>query len=184
MKRIIIAGGPCTGKTTLINALKEKFPDAYYAPEAAESVIARELDRAKADENYTPIVPWTEYEKFVPLVIDESLVIESAIPDDVEIAFLDRSLIDNFAYFEINNYHDYHDLVQEKVADAKYDMALICEPVGIHETTEIRREDAEQAAKVHGIIKDVYKKSGIKIVEIPFVTVPERVDIVSDVLQY
>ncbi|MCL1877181.1 ATP-binding protein [Candidatus Saccharibacteria bacterium] len=183
MKKIVITGGPCTGKTTLINALKEKFPDAYFVEEPAAAVIARELDRAKIDANYAPIVPWAEYEKFVPLVVDESIKIESEIPRDAEVAFLDRSLIDNFVYFDINNFHEFDDMVRAKIADAHYDFALICEPVGMFEATDIRREDADQAAKLHQLTREVYEKSGLEIITIPFVTVPERVEIVAELLR-
>lgn len=179
MKKIIIAGGPHTGKTTLLNALKTEFPDAYFVSEASGTVIEHELGRAKVDPDYTPIVPWMDYEKFVPLVVEQSIKTESEIPDDVSVAFLDRSLIDNFVYFDINNFHKFDQEVKKQVAAARYDLVLICEPVGDFEPTEVRRENAEQATKIHRLTKEVYQKSGLPIIEIPPVSVIERVAIVK-----
>lgn len=98
MQKIPISGGPCTGKTTLIDALSEEFPDAHFVSEPAERVIRREVDAHIADPLHAPVFPMTDYLSFLPLVVAESEELEAAIPHSAELVFQDRSLIDNLGY--------------------------------------------------------------------------------------
>ncbi len=102
MKKIPISGGPHTGKTTLFEALKKEFPKAYFVPEPAEIVIQRQRDKQKLDSNYKGIFPVTNYQAFMPLVIEESLKLEAIIPLETKIVFQDRCLIDNIGYACLN----------------------------------------------------------------------------------
>jgi len=53
MHKIPISGGPHTGKTTLFNALRAEFADAYFLAEPASMVMDREMKK----EQETPAIP-------------------------------------------------------------------------------------------------------------------------------
>lgn len=181
MYKIPISGGPHTGKTTLLNALRKEFPSAYFVDEPAERVITRELEREQKEEGYRGIFPVTSYSAFVPLVIAESLELEAAIPD-VTISFQDRSLIDNIGYGTLNQQTVAFPELERHIAAAGYAFALFCEPVGTYSATAVRHETAEQARETHEHLAAAYNNSGINVIHLPAVPVPDRVEMVSQAI--
>ncbi len=177
--KIPISGGPCTGKTTLVEALHERFPDAYFVDEPATRVIDRELDFAARHEDYEPKVPWLDYPNFAPLAIVESEALEDVIPYEAGVTFLDRSLVDNIAYGRINGFEDLIPDVERKIWFARYSFALICQPLEQYMATEVRRETAEEALFTHAAIEEAYRESGLEVVALPPVSIADRVSLVE-----
>jgi predicted ATPase len=182
MQKIPISGGPHSGKTTLLEALKVEFPDAYFVPEPAETVITRELAKQAIDASYEPIVPWIDYTTFGPAVADESEILEGQIPSSADLVFQDRSLIDTIGYCKLNKLDRFIPEVQRRVNLARYAFALFCEPVGDYTATEIRRETAAEAQLTHDYLGRAYDQSGIPIVHLPAVSVAERLMIIRTAL--
>jgi predicted ATPase len=179
MKKIPISGGPHSGKTTLLEALYSEFDDAYFVAEPAEQVITRELAKQSEDAAYTPNVPWIDYSKFGPEVADESVRLEADIPDDANLVFQDRSLIDTIAYCRLNGFERFIPEVERRIKIAKYSFALFCEPVGTYTATEVRRETVEEARKTHDFLAEAYDQSGISVIHLLAVPVPERLSLVK-----
>ncbi len=182
MRKFPISGGPNSGKTTLLGALKTEFPGAYFVPEPAETVITRELAKEAENPSYEPVVPWVDYTKFGPVVADESEILESDIPDGVDIVFQDRSLIDTIAYARLNGFEAFVPEVRRRVKLAGYTLALFCEPVGVHTITAIRRETADEARITHDYLAQAYDETGIPVVHLPAVSVKDRLQIVREAL--
>ncbi len=182
-EKIPISGGPHTGKTTLLEALRVQFPDAHFVPEPATNVITRELETERANPSHKPRVPWVDYRQFGPLVAEESEVLESDIPEAATIAFQDRSLIDTIAYSRLNNFDEFVPEVSRRVAIARYSFALICQPVGEYTTTTVRRETQDEALQTHLEIERAYNESGIEVISIPAISTNERVALITEVLQ-
>jgi predicted ATPase len=183
-EKIPISGGPHTGKTTLLEALRVRFPEAYFVPEPATNVITRELEAERINPDHKPRVPWVDYRQFGPLVAEESEILEADIPETVTVAFQDRSLIDTIAYSRLNGFDEFVPEVQRRVALARYSFALICQPVGEYTATTVRRETKDEALQTHAAIERAYDESGIEIVSLPAVDVDERVELVAKALQY
>jgi predicted ATPase len=178
MRKIPISGGPHSGKTTLLEALGIEFEGAYFVAEPAERVIMRELARQTEDPTYTANVPWLDYSKFGPEVADESVVLEADIPEDTDLVFQDRSLIDTIAYCRLNDFESFIPEVERRIKVARYSLALFCEPVGTYTATDVRRETAEEAQRTHDFLAEAYDNSGITVIHLPAVPVPERIDII------
>lgn len=178
MRKIVISGGPHSGKTTIFDALQSDFTDAYFVPEPAETVIRRELGRQALDTSYTPKVPWIDYTAFAPLVVAESIALEEAIPETVDVSFQDRSLIDNIAYRKLNDMEHSVQEVHELAVAANYSLALFCEPVGSYATTQIRREVIEEARLTHDYLTEAYDQFPIQVIHLPAVSVKERLQII------
>lgn len=182
MRKIPISGGPHSGKTTLLEALGAEFADAYFVAEPAERVITRELARQAEDPTYTPNVPWLDYSKFGPEVVDESVVLEAVIPEATDLVFQDRSLIDTIAYCRLNGFEDFIPEVERRIKVARYSLALFCESVGAYTATDVRRETAEEAQRTHDFLAEAYDSSGITVIHLPAVPVPERISIIRSAI--
>jgi predicted ATPase len=178
MRKIPISGGPHSGKTTLLEALRVEYEDAYFVPEPAERVITRELTKQADEADYVPIVPWLNYHTFGPEVADESVALESKIPHSADLVFQDRSLIDTIAYCRLNQFEDFIPEVETRIRVARYTLALFCEPVGTYTATDVRRETAEEAQRTHDYLAEAYDNSGITVIHLPAVSVVERLAIV------
>jgi len=183
MRKIPISGGPHSGKTTLLEALSGEFEDAYFVSEPAERVITRELAKQAEDATYTPNVPWIDYSKFGPEVADESVSLEAEIPDVADLVFQDRSLIDTIAYCRLNDFESFIPEVERRIKVARYSLALFCEPVGTYTATEVRRETAEEAKRTHDFLAESYDHSGITVIHLPAVPVPERLSIIRSAIE-
>lgn len=170
MRKIPISGGPHTGKTTLLNALKLEYPEACFVEEPAERVIAAELKREEEGQSYQGTFPWNNYPAFARLVVDESLTLEAAIPPDADIVFQDRSLVDNIGYGRLNGYEDLIEEVELHTRLARYAFALFCEPVGTYTQTVVRRETLEEAQTTHQHLSVAYRESGLSVVHLPAVS--------------
>lgn len=178
MHKIPISGGPHSGKTTLLEALRVEYGDAYFVSEPAERVITRELTKQTGDIRYVPNVPWLDYSKFGPEVTNESVVLEDEIPDSADLVFQDRSLIDTIAYCRLNQFEHFIPRVERLISVARYSFALFCEPVGTYTATDVRRETAEEAQRTHNSLTEAYDNSGIRVVHLPAIQVSERLSIV------
>lgn len=182
MRKIIISGGPHTGKTTLLNKLKERHPYIHYVSESATNVIEKEKRKELEDSNYVGKFPWNNYPEFGKLVIQESLILESEIPQETKIVILDRSLIDTLAYARLENCDFLIPSVKSLIESANYDTVLFCDFVGEYSATDIRHEDEEKARKTHNYLLRAYDESDLKLVHIPSVSVEDRVGLVSKLL--
>lgn len=182
MRKVPISGGPHTGKTTLLNALRIEYPDAYFVEEPAERVIADQLKREENSQSYTGIFPWNNYPAFARLAINESLMLEADTPDDIELVFQDRSLVDNIGYGRLNGYHDLIPEIEERIRLARYTLALFCEPVGQYTPTLIRRESPEEAQRTHEYLSTAYDESELTVVHLPAISVADRLQVVRGVV--
>ena len=66
--KYIITGGPCVGKTTVLEKLA--FKGFETVSESSRIVIDYERKKAETDQLYNPIYPHTDLAKFQLLVLD------------------------------------------------------------------------------------------------------------------
>ena len=96
---MVITGGPCSGKTRLIECLSKL--GFCTVPEAAIQIIQELIERVGFDDQ----IRWREAHstRFQKLVMDRQRLLESKIPTHHELVFLDRGLHDGLAYL---SHHD------------------------------------------------------------------------------
>ena len=181
-KKIIISGGPHTGKTTLLEALKKVCPNAGFISEPASKVIERELRENKKNISHKPALPWTDRRLFNEKVIEEYIAQEKNLKDTVEVYFLDRSLFDSLAYCRYLGYDDLAEYVQAQIKLARYDVVLFCMPVGSYSKSEARSEDEKEAFAIHKALLETYRASGLPLTELPNIPLEGRVKIVTDLV--
>lgn len=172
MRKIVISGGPHTGKTSLVNALSEKYPEYNYTPEPASSVLE---ELALQEGSYWRDI-FNSPLRFCTACMWKSLQLEKAINTEREISFQDRSLVDTIAYSRRDNCAELVPIVKSLAENALYDMVLFCEPVGeISDRIETDRE----AQVTHQLLRSAYEEMDIPVMGIPAISLEDRVQLVE-----
>ena len=169
MKRIVITGGPSSGKTTLINKLKET---GYFCFDeiSREIIHNQKIIQSEKDLSFEQIV----FEKRIKQFHSAKTGIQ----------FYDRSFIDGLAYMQLNGIkvpENYLQLAKE----LKYFNTVFIAPFWseIYVNDSERLEDIIQAEKIFIKLKEIYTTLGYKVIIIPKDTVSNRVQFIKDYLQ-
>jgi len=182
MKKIIITGGPHTGKTTLLDALKAKHPQHCYVPEPATIVIEAEQHRENTEEGYVGTFPWNNYPAFGLKVIQQSLDLEKDLDSKSGLVILDRSLIDTVAYARMNDCEHLLPDLYKKIEAAQYQKAFFCDFVGSYQSNNVRSESFEEAQATQQALRIAYQEPNIQVIDMPAVSIDERIQILEDTL--
>ena len=175
MRKMILSGGPHTGKTTLMNGLRRELTTGvHFVPEPAEILITEELEKEARQPGYRGVFPTTRYADFVGMVVAKSVELEKAIPPGVDTAILDRSLIDNIGYARLNGQEHLVPAIQRMVVAAQYSTVLICDFVGEYTQTAVRPESWEFAQSIHEHLLEAYNEADITVVHLPAMDVESR----------
>lgn len=175
--KIVITGGPHTGKTTL---MKELSRYGIIVPESATILIDQERMREKVDPGHAPIYPMESPIDFQHSVARITEGMESAVRESQDIlVFHDRGLIDNLVFARHRDSIDENEDARmvRAIRRAKYDKAFICEPVGSYQKTEVRSEDEQESLEIHALLRKTYKEF-MHLISIPAISVLERVNLV------
>ncbi|MEM7790036.1 MAG: ATP-binding protein [Verrucomicrobiota bacterium] len=151
MKRIVITGAECTGKSTLAQALS-----GYYGePWTAEFVrnYVDETDRELGVEDLEPIA------RGQLALEDESL------SKATRFVIHDTNLLSSIIYAN-HYYNKVIDWVNDAFLGREYHLYLFCQPDIPWKADPKQRESAEERARLH----DVFKAS-IKRLELPYVEI-------------
>ncbi|MBI4140585.1 ATP-binding protein [Candidatus Woesearchaeota archaeon] len=169
MEKYVITGGPCTGKTTLVNALEQH--GYVVIPEAARQIIYEEKQKSDG------ILPWTDFSGFQNLVVRRQISLEASVDAD----FGDRSGIDGIAYCWLGNVC-VPDELAKYVASAKYSAVFLLDRLPYKQDAE-RVEDDATAEKIHGLIETAYRECGHNIIRVPVLPVEQRVEFIINILE-
>ena len=174
-QKIVLIGGPGTGKTTVLNALKEK--GFFCLDEVSRAVIL------KAQQQGIEQLFLTE-----PLLFSEMLLqgreeqYLKANKSQENIVFFDRGIPDVHAYMDYFK-TDYPKLFHEKSNQYKYDVIFHFSPwKEIHTTDNERYETFEESLSIDKFLIKAYLELGYKIINVPFGTVDERTNFILNSL--
>jgi predicted ATPase len=167
--KIVISGGPGTGKSTMINELSRK---GYNVFEETSREIIKHYKKLGHEQLFlsNPI-------KFSEILLQNRInQFEDKIISNSEQYFFDRGIPDVLAYLDYKNlvYEDYFTVCANKY---KYDMVFIVEPwKEIYKKDNQRYESFNELVRISTHIKKTYKNLGYKFFIIPNVSVTERID--------
>lgn len=167
-KRIVITGGPGSGKTTLIRSLEQKGYDVMHE-------ISRQIT-LEAQQNGTEQLFLED-----PLLFSEKLLegrmkqFEDAKNCDAPVLFYDRGLGDVTAYLDYAGV-DYPSEFKT-ICDAHlYDRVFVLPPwKDIYHSDNERYENFDQANEIFQYLKKAYKAYGYFAYQVPIGTIEERV---------
>jgi predicted ATPase len=174
-QKIVLIGGPGTGKTTILNTLKLK--GFFCFDEVSRAVTL------KAQEKGIEQLFLTEPLLFSTMLLEgreEQYLAANKNKNDI--VFFDRGIPDVYAYL---NYFktSYPKLFIEKSETYKYDIIFHFAPwQEIHTTDNERYETFEESCKIDEFLIDAYSSLGYKIINVPFGTVDERTDFIINSL--
>jgi predicted ATPase len=171
--KCVITGGPGTGKTTLIEELKQR--KYQVVEEVATSIIKRDL--AAGMEH-----PAKDRDKFESEIIHEQLLLEKRLKRK-SVSFLDRGAIDGLIYYELDGLNVPKKFTKQ-VQTAKYDLIFFLDFLSTYEQNEVRTEPFELALKNHKLLARTYKDFGYgdKFIQVPGLSISERADFVLEKL--
>jgi predicted ATPase len=174
-KKIVITGGPGTGKSSIINQLKSRGFICY-------DEISREVTLQARKDGIEQLF-LTE-----PLLFSEKLLegriqqFKDAVNADKNLVFLDRGLPDVLAYMDYIG-----DIYPNKFVETckvhTYDYVFVLAPwQEIFVSDSERYENFEQAIEIHHHLLETYMRFGYQLIDVPFETIENRTDFVLEVL--
>ncbi|HBT11010.1 MULTISPECIES: AAA family ATPase [Leeuwenhoekiella] len=167
-KRIVLIGGPSTGKTTLLNALK-----AHGFPCLDE--VSREVIKAAQQEGIEQLFltePLLFSDKLLERRIQQYLDAGALEANHV---FIDRGIPDVTAYMDFIG-QDYPERFTKASENYRYDHIFLL-PLwqDIHVTDKERYESFDEAKKIQDELVKTYQAYDYNPIEVPKVGVEERV---------
>jgi len=172
--KIVITGGPSTGKTSIINALEE---DGYLCfPEFIRSITQEVKNNdATIDIISNPIASVSDpYDFNTQLMNGRIDQYKNPIANDKDIAFYDRGIPDVLAYMDLFK-QTYDAPFIRACKDYSYDQIFLLPPwKEIYTSDAERYESFEEAQQIHHHLLETYTKFGYNCIEVPFGNVKER----------
>ena len=169
VNRVIITGGPSTGKTSLIYKLENIGYNCIH--ETSREIIQESL------ANNSDVLPWKDLMKFSQKVIDTRKEHYHSVKSKNagNFTFFDRGIPDVFAYMN-------HDEVEVPKAfldlkKLRYHSKVFLAPAWkeIFENDNERVEDFTKAVRLQQFIHDTYEELGYQVILIPKGTVESRI---------
>lgn len=170
-KRIVITGGPGTGKSTLVTSLEANGEDCFHE-------ISRDIIR-KAREDGIEQLFLENPLLFSELLIDGRLQQYQNISffqdSDNPIVFYDRGLPDVTAYLHFKS-ETYPASFDKVCHNNRYDAIFILPPwESIYQQDNERYESFEEALKIHEALSTTYQNYGYTPIEVPKTSIAERI---------
>jgi predicted ATPase len=156
--KYVLTGGPGVGKTSLLKKLHER--GFYVIPEVATTIIEQTLKQGLPNPAHGANVA-----AFQDQIWATQLNLESELPEN-EVAFLDRGLLDNLAYYELHGITPPPDLCVAAQA-INYKTVFLLDFPATFQATAVRRESLQLAHRLHAIITAKYQAFGYSIINIP-----------------
>lgn len=173
MKKIIISGPQCSGKTTLINELSKEF---FIVKESAASIIFEERV-LPSQENFLD---------FQEKVFETQKKNEAQIPKNNRVVFLDRSHVDQIIYYKEKNITPPKKLARE-IKKSNYSAVIFLEIMPKEYWTKTINGKPkfcsyEMGAERGKRLLAEYKAQKIPLFILPVMSVQERAKKVKEIL--
>ncbi len=165
----VIAGGPCSGKTTLLKALKQL---GHSAEDETSEVLLREgvsqgvsTDTMRADP-----VQWQQG------ILQKDHELFDNLPTD-RLIFTDTSFIEDVVFSRRAGIH-LGPNIEQWLQTKRYKKVFFLEPLALHEVTDVRIESQVVARQISREVQAEYERYGYELVRVPARSVSERVSYV------
>jgi predicted ATPase len=154
MKKVVLTGGPCAGKTKILNMLQAKYMDkVVFVPEAATIIFDKGYPRDGDDPSYEWLV------KFQGVVVERQIKQENealitAQETGASVIVCDRGVLDGIAYIGRGRevFCDLYDLDFQKILSS-YDKVMhlesraIGDPAAYGNNSNHHRKEGVEAAR-------------------------------------
>jgi len=166
VRKRVLTGGPCSGKTSLI----VEFEKLGYK-------IIHEVAREVIGERINNKVTSQEIRERQREMLRRQIILEDLTDLEEEIVFLDRGIIDGFAYSKYFLGNLPYDISNLKIS-GRYEKVFSLNSLPfIHDGLRIEKDD-DEARKIHSYILREYKSQGYEVTEVPSMSLHERVKLI------
>ena len=174
-KKIVITGGPGTGKSSIISELKTREHTCF-------EEISRQIT-LEARQNGIEQLFLTDPLLFSELLLKGRMTqYNEAKKCMASHVFLDRGLPDVLAYMQYKK-TEYPNYFHEACKTNLYDQIFVLAPwQDIFESDSERYENFEQANAIHGYLLETYKNFGYQLIDVPFGSIKIRTDFILGAL--
>lgn len=164
----VITGAPSSGKTTLIHHLSQM--GYRTAPEVARNYIRHLLIHNHSTLSEIKNNTLDLQRKILTIMLERERQLPAKDP-----IFFDRGIPDSAAYFRYHHLDDQH--VINACRHQRYKRIFYCHGLPVVRDA-VRDEDDLAAKRIGELIYDVYIELGYKLIELPAVSVEERMKII------
>ncbi len=172
-KKVVITGGPGTGKSSIINELIKRNYICF--EEISRQVI---LDaRKQGIEQLFLTEPLLFSELLLKARTEQYLEAENHKSD---LVFLDRGLPDVLAYMHYANSTYPQSFIDTCEQHAYHTVFVLAPWQDIYTKDNERYESFEQAIEIHDALLDTYSKFGYELIDVPFTTIEARADFILE----
>lgn len=171
--RIVLTGGPGSGKTTLIRALAAR--GFTIEPEAGRAVIqAQQAAGGHA-------LPWADRMKFAEAMLDSDIAAHARAEGATGPVFFDRGIPDVVGYLDLCGL-PVPARLDEAARTLRYRTTVFIAPFWpeIFVRDAERRQDPDEARRTYEAMARVYPAHGYDLVELPLADVGARLAFVLD----
>ena len=176
VKKIIITGGPGTGKTSLIEELRKNDFKCF-------DEISREITlkyREKGIEQLFLSDPNLFSQELLNGRIQQ---FNNSINLQANCVFFDRGIPDIISYLNFKK-ADLSKKILKSIDKYRYDMIFLLEPwEDIYTSDKIRYESFDQVITIDSYIKNTYKEFGYNPIIVPKDNIKNRVDFIINTLK-
>lgn len=171
MKKIVLTGGSCSGKTTTINRLREM---GYQTVSEAAIEIMEANPQLRSVSQYA----------FQELVVARQIAREAALAADAdEYIFLDRGLIDSLAYCQLHNTPQPPGLHEASLSRHYHAVFALQTLSNFDQRTGTGRTSTEAVShRTYQLLVEAYHSYGYTVIPVPELPVDERVSLILDSL--
>ena len=171
-EKYILTGGPNSGKTTTLNALKKEGFNVF--DEAARTILEDEMKNDKKVITYKGNVE-TRQKKILQLQLKN----EKRAENIKGAVFFDRGIPDGIVYYRLSKTKIPKSILLEAKREKRnYNKVFIFDMLP-YKTDSVRKEPEEIAKKIHEQIYEVYSELGYDIIRVPVMPVEVRVSFIK-----
>jgi len=167
--KIVISGGPCSGKSSIINALKDRGHNIL--TESAREVIK------ESGLNHNMTID--ESIMLQTKILERQVIKELPLEGLKETYFLDSGCIDCYGFYrhlakKTLKYKPGYDLERYALIFTLDSLPFIKD--------DVRREDGDEAVRLNKIIIEEYKKNEYEPLHVPVMDIEDRIDYILSVM--
>ncbi|MEN0052090.1 MAG: AAA family ATPase [Mucilaginibacter sp.] len=170
MSRFIITGGPGSGKTNLLEALRAL--NYTCSEEASRQLIIQEVQQG------SNCLPWIDMRCFADKAL-QKMILSYEATSGLGLTFYDRGIPDIIAYLKVAGLpvpEYYYEACQQHLY---HQTVFILEPwQEIYINDSERWQTYPESEQLYMAIAEVYKSLNYNLIEVPKLTVNERADFI------
>jgi predicted ATPase len=171
-RRVIITGGPGTGKSTLLEQLRQAGFSVF-------EEVSRRLIQTQSQQP-TPALPWTNLPLFAEICLEQMLEqYNTAQPQRLN--FYDRAIPDIIAYLRNGGVEvppKYAQVLQDKPYDALVFFAPPWQQIYVND--QERPQTYEESLQIADLLKETYQQLGYRLITLPKASCEARVAFVRE----